>query len=294
MIPLLLSLLATAASAAGNIEQHQVHEVSENVAHLRRVAPAVAQSLAPVRMRARIVEDTAYVQGPHVKIIHWIRHGEGTHNVAQREWRANPAWDGHSEPYTIDNDPGPPFKYGDAELTELGVAQAKSLVDRTMAMPAPELLVVSPLRRATQTGLHAFAPLIANGLPVVAHEGAHEIAGFHTCDRRLSTTKLAAQFPEVDFSLLESEDDFFFGDGTTRESWEAIAQRAADFAVWLRDRPEKRIAVASHSVFLLTLFNAVFETPDTEEGGKVRAFFGTGEMRTTTLMFLGGGHHDEL
>ena len=104
-------------------------------------------------------------------------------------------------------------------------------------------------------------------------------------------TALRAQFPAVDYSLLETEDDFFFGDGTRRESWEAIAARAANFVRWLRDRPETRIAVASHSVFLLTVFNAVVEGHSEAE----RAFFGTGEMRTTLMTFKeGSGRKDEL
>jgi hypothetical protein len=36
--------------------------------------------------------------------VHFIRHGEGHHNAAQREWRARAGWDGVSEPYTLDTD----------------------------------------------------------------------------------------------------------------------------------------------------------------------------------------------
>lgn len=53
--------------------------------------------------------------GPKQKVIHFIRHGEGDHNVAQREWRTDPAWDGKSDPYTFDRDPT--FKFLDPGLT---------------------------------------------------------------------------------------------------------------------------------------------------------------------------------
>ena len=55
-------------------------------------------------------------------------HGEGFHNVAQREWRTDPNWDGNSEPYTIDNDPD--GRCMDAELNEKGRAQAVALQEQ--------------------------------------------------------------------------------------------------------------------------------------------------------------------
>lgn len=33
--------------------------------------------------------------------VHFIRHGEGHHNVVQREWRKKKDWDGYSEPYFL-------------------------------------------------------------------------------------------------------------------------------------------------------------------------------------------------
>ena len=86
-----------------------------------------------------------------MQLVHFIRHGEGAHNVAQREWRADPQWDGSSEPYTLDTDPD--YRFHDAVLTPTGEAQARELQARTQAL-APELLVVSPMRRAVQTGKH--------------------------------------------------------------------------------------------------------------------------------------------
>ena len=85
----------------------------------------------------------------------------------------------------MDNDPE--GKYTDALLTPAGEAQARALQPRTQPL-SPQLLVVSPLRRATQTGLLAFeAHVQAGRLPVIAHEGCHERGGKHTCDRRLAS-----------------------------------------------------------------------------------------------------------
>ena len=51
------------------------------------------------------------------------------------------------------------------------------------------------------------------------------------------------------------------------------------FLEWLRKRPERRVVVAAHSGFLLSLLNAAVDVPD--EG--TRQWFGTGEMRTCVL-----------
>ena len=121
----------------------------------------------------------------------------------------------------------------------------------------------------------------AGSLPTIAQELCHEMGGKHTCDRRLSKTRLAAQYPAVSYALLEAEDDPYWGDGLTRETPEHLARRGLRFASWLRARPETHVAVASHSAFLLALFNAVLQTEKDDEA--VRAWFGTGEMRTVLL-----------
>ena len=88
--------------------------------------------------------------------------------MAQREWRADAAWDGASEPYTPDNDPD--LKYVDAELTDKGEGEARALLEHTEPHLKPQLLIVSPLRRATLTGLLAFEPHVKRGeLSVIAH-----------------------------------------------------------------------------------------------------------------------------
>ena len=118
-----------------------------------------------------------------------------TTQVLQREWREA----GHAgEPYTVDNDAG--FDYVDAELTGVGRAQALALAPRFASLPAPPtLLVVSPMRRATLTGLIA----LQDALPpprVIACELCHETGGKYTCDKRLSKAELFLLYPTVDYS----------------------------------------------------------------------------------------------
>ena len=217
------------------VEAHQQSEVDENLRAVRAVADRIASEMG-VTVTATVVPDDAEVP-PGCKKVHFIRHGEGHHNVVQREWRERADWDGASEPYTLDTDPE--YRFVDALLTEKGEAEARALQARTRLF-TPQLLVVSPLRRVTQTGLlafeHALPPSPSRGgaaLPVVAHELCHERAGRHTCDKRLDRTALAAAYPLVDYEQLDpakahrlvpSEADPYWGDGLTREPWEALAR----------------------------------------------------------------------
>merc|ERR1719473_311219 len=202
-----------------------------------------------------------------MKLCHFIRHGEGIHNVAQRQWRARNDWDHLSEPYTVDNDAK--FFYIDAELTSKGQEQALALQSNL----SPDLLIVSPMRRAILTGLLAFPHTAA-----MASELCHERGGRHTCDKRLSKSALINAFPCVDFGAIESEDDPFWNDGIDRESCEDLANRAVRFIGWLLARKENHIAIATHSAFLFAVFNAALDC-DSE----ARKWFGTGELRSVLL-----------
>lgn len=205
------------------------------------------------------------------KIITVGRHGEGWHNALSHDW-VERGLDGL--PYDLDHDPE--FRLEDPELTPLGIEQAASLRATTQALdPQPELVVFSPLRRATMTALSAYEHLLGQ-VPFVAHEGCHEMAGKHTCDKRNSLAKLKGLFPMIDYSLIEHEEDPLWS--LERETWEQVAARAASFMEWLWARPEKRIAVVAHGSFLITLLIAVLHL----EGG-IELVFETGTMRTLTV-----------
>jgi len=99
-------------------------EVEENMALLQSCKPTVLSSMTR-SIRCEKVSDDAEIPAGST-LVYFIRHGEGTHNKAQREWRENPEWDGKSEPYTIDTDPE--YGYVDAELNETGKGQVASLL----------------------------------------------------------------------------------------------------------------------------------------------------------------------
>ena len=130
----------------------------------------------------------------------------------------------------------------DAELTDKGEDEARALLEHTEPHLKPQLLIVSPLRRATVTGLLAFEPHVKRGeLRVMAHELCHERAGRHTCDKRLAKSKLQALYPAVDYSQLEAEEDPFWGDGWTREPWQDVRVRPNAIFLSRHDLPSKDV-----------------------------------------------------
>ncbi len=71
----------------------------------------------------------------------------------------------------------------------------------------------------------------------------------HPCDKRRATSHYRGHFPEVDFSLVGSETDALW-QPHVRETKEELRARAVRFLHAVMARPEKHIAVVSHSGFL--------------------------------------------
>mmetsp|Transcript_2091 Transcript_2091/g.4467 ORF Transcript_2091/g.4467 Transcript_2091/m.4467 type:complete len:247 (+) Transcript_2091:318-1058(+) len=208
----------------------------------------------------------------------------------------------------------------DPPLTALGIEDAKRLRSIAPQLPNPALLVVSPLRRATQTILIGFGDLLAQNrqvpttadtpaamgraraqIPVVAHEDCREQIGVHMCDRRFPKEDLEAEFgSSVDYSLIRDAPRDAPGakgggggggdprwQADRRETYPEMAERAWFFLEWLRSRPEGEIVVGTHSAFLMCLFNVVLQVGngDDDDGDKegLATFFKTGELRSTVL-----------
>jgi len=168
----------------------------------------------------------------------------------------------------------------DAPLTEKGRQQALLLQPVIQKMSVkPALVVLSPNCRALQTGLIAFEELIGQGIPFLAHEMVREENGVHVCDKRRPKSRQAAEFPQVDFGLLETEEDVIFRDDR-RESKAEVGARVYAFMEWLSNRPEKVVGIASHSGWLLTVFNGICECDES-----LKEWFQTGEMRSVKLEF---------
>jgi broad specificity phosphatase PhoE len=169
----------------------------------------------------------------------------------------------------------------DAPLTNKGREQAISLqpVVRALKHP-PELVVFSPNCRALQTGMLVFEEL-AGKVPFVAHEMVREETGVHVCDKRRPRSRQAKEFPSIDFSQLETEEDVIFQENE-RETKLQLANRIYQFLEWLEAREESHVGVSSHSAWLLTTFNANMVVEDEN----LREWFQTGELRSVILEFV--------
>lgn len=197
------------------------------------------------------------------KVIHVVRHGQASHNVAGEVDRAN-----YMRP-----------EFEDANLTSLGWQQAEALhqhVERTHI--SVELVVMSPLLRAMQTAVAVWASgalqegeamnsaLMLNGVgnsqhasissvgaPLfVANEWCREMHGMHPCDKRRKISFYKTQFPAIDFSEVATDEDTWW-EPDYRETPDQVRNRARVFVKWLLDRKESQIAVVSHSGFITNM-----------------------------------------
>lgn len=199
----------------------------------------------------------------------FVRHAQGWHNKDEAEL---PNWDADGVGLTP--------KYRDARLTPEGLRQAAALrrrLNETQAAP-PDVVVVSPLHRAIQTASLAFA---AHPRRFVATELARERIAYHTCDWRSPRAALAAEYAHVDFGLVEHDDDVMWAEAKEVEPTAMASTRCQERALallcWLRRRPERRIGVVSHWVFLKHLFSLFPEHPELSKD------FKNAELRAVTL-----------
>lgn len=247
------------------------------------------------------------------KKLHFIRHGEGLHNV----WR-NAEFDAGRTPRAKrDNIEQVPAELHDPLLTACGRGEAEAAKDKVRTLGCkPELLVTSPLRRSVQTLLLAFEDAVKAGTTCLAHELAREeVRGGDgdpsIWDSRKPRETLASEFPEVDFrtyvlppdegeegeegntvaagaALLRGDPLWWrraspFGSSGEGEDEAAMAERAWHFLCWLMSRPEREIAVASHSIFLLSLFHGALNPLQGQRTYAGPQLLHTGELRSVLV-----------
>ncbi|CAL1139367.1 unnamed protein product [Cladocopium goreaui] len=218
----------------------------------------------PVRISCR------EANGASGKVIHFIRHGQGFHNSLFDFSSVFEFEVGDISPYHIPEMLDPP-------LTEIGRQQALRL--RGVALQtAPQLVLVSPMSRALMTSNIAYAHLVGK-IPFIAHDGCKEKSHAMAADYRRSATMAQADFPNVDFSLVPDKDPQL--DALRPETDMDVAQRAYDFMLFIRDRPETEIVVSTHSAWLFNVFNVVMKCDSPE----VAEWFANGEMRSVRVSF---------
>jgi broad specificity phosphatase PhoE len=233
--------------------------------------------------------------GPHEKLIHFVRHAEGWHNV-------------HRDKIKLP-------ECHDANLTPEGVRQCEMLQQATQIL-RPQLVVSSPLTRTLQTAELSIGPQRkAAGSPLLALEEVRETVNY-LCDGRRSLKKVAAaeHVPnDVDWSLCTHDHDHIWEQYEVRHGSQeefqglretadlpALVARAQAAVEWLRARPETEIVVVSHAAFLMHLFQfgqpdaprrelrtqpAVFEYESAQQRLWMMSMFSNAEMRSVVARF---------
>mmetsp|Transcript_10099 Transcript_10099/g.16321 ORF Transcript_10099/g.16321 Transcript_10099/m.16321 type:complete len:280 (+) Transcript_10099:107-946(+) len=254
------------------------HETAEKEEHLRHLL--AANWPRSVQMNARRCplngEKVKLKKGE--KILYFVRHGQGFHNKAAAESKFK--CDCGSE--NTGNCPYLDEKLVDPHLTEVGKMQMEPLSKITEKLHSqPEIVFVSPLARAIQTALFGFSSLVEDDgqtkIPFIADRNARETAGLHMCDKRRSLKDIKAEFPFVDFSNIQDEQDKLWT--PEREAPKSLILRAYLFMLGIRQRKEDIIGVVSHSGWLLTLFNCVMSTKDPS----LKEWFQTAELRAVIV-----------
>lgn len=234
----------------------------------------------PVTIRAqRIDSSSSQPASEHFKTVHFQRHGQGYHNLIGDLHRAQGLpIDMDSSDITLNPFVRPEIL--DAPLTETGRCQC--IDQRGVASTlSPELVVVSPLQRAIQTALLSFHHS-RDAVPWVAHEGCREELGLLVCNKRRPVSAIQQDYPHIDFSPIEHEEDVLFHD-ERRETLVEQSERAYEFFVdYIRHRPEQEIAVVGHSAWLFTALNAIVDCGDDDD---LTSWFLTSEIRSMQITF---------
>lgn len=159
-------------------------------------------------------------RGVRAKLLLFLRHGQGIHNVAEAKYGTE-AWERYYRKLAA---------YTDAELTDLGVLQAVNASKRIDAELKQGLrlgrVLVSPLERALHTSMVAYQN--HGEIPKQSMEWPRETIGICTCDLRGTISSKAAMYPTIDFDDFWSDADPWWTP-TERESEQHIDGRARIF-----------------------------------------------------------------
>ncbi|KZV93969.1 phosphoglycerate mutase-like protein, partial [Exidia glandulosa HHB12029] len=153
--------------------------------------------------------------GTSFKLLFVGRHGEGFHNAASKKF-GKENWEAHWAFLTGDEE----LTWGpDPELNDIGIGQAEVARQAWLKYtpPDPELILCSPLRRALHTCSITFPGRQAR----VLEDVREHVTGW-TCDYRLPLSTIRAEYPQHDFSRIQSEEDPYVG---TKEDHEQVVSR---------------------------------------------------------------------
>ena len=217
-------------SSSSSLRQFRLHRASAYDALVNAASSSSSSSSSP----------------SSVKVVTFVRHAEGWHNVGAYNDALN----------------------FDAKLTPRGEAQCEALATERVGAGA-RLVVTSSMTRCVQTAVLSFPHLLRSPTTTwIAREDVRETVNYW-CDRRRALYDLRGEFQgvDVDFGACSTEDEIwnkYEAICGPPEAWTkhrescdlySVANRARAFFTWLETRPEERVVVSSHSAFLRALFS---------------------------------------
>ena len=257
--------------------------------HLRLIGPPPNKDGTPSTWNGPVPPEAQRdALAPNEKLVHFVRHAEGIHNIRRETVKTMVAHDAH--------------------LVPSGIEQCQRLKAITSPTLKPELVVASPLTRTLQTAVNVVDCAKENAPPLVAVEHWRETVNF-LCDGRRSLTDIAATVPGVDFSHCPHDEDaiweYYAAQYGSQEVFDGLREtadmaalhaRAQKAVEWIGQRPEKEVVVVSHAAFLKHLFSfghekqfaayaPCFAYEDFHASGMMRTYFGNAEMRSVVLAF---------
>ena len=170
---------------------------------------------------------TSNEQSSTSKTLFLIRHGQ---SIANRDYDESIA-------------------YRDAGLTEQGIAQAKAL-QKELELSELDLVVVSPLTRALQTCQNALPPSYSGPI-LVLPDIAEVCSSYYSCGQKRSIVQ--PKFPDsFDWSNVPMDEIWWwqYDQRNRSETGDYQRKRMEKFRSFIKERPEKRIAVFSHGDYL--------------------------------------------
>jgi len=176
-----------------------------------------------------------------------IRHGEGFHNVNYHLFGKGA--------YYVE-------KYMDPKLTNKGKDQALELGETWIGKEEIDLIITSPLTRCLETTTNIFKDM---SVPIIANENIREFPmGLQYSNKRRDKWILQNEFPHISFNdVLSSSDEIW--NNKRYETMDELNERKRKTLEFIKHRPEKNIALVSHSSFIMNfLFNFVDEDEDKE------------------------------
>lgn len=103
------------------------------------------------------------------------------------------------------------------------------------------------MRRTLQTAAQALGWLMEEGVPVMLRAEWQENSD-KPCDTGTPISEMQKEWPQFDWSAVDPA--YPCKTGLYDSSEQGVTQRGIEARKWLRNRPEKVIAVVSHSAFL--------------------------------------------